>query len=496
MTDKTSGQTRRALLADCGAAGLGLLAFPGLSGAMTFQGKAAPIIGGDSIETAGGFDAAAFAQQFNQFSPEYGPHFKDIYRHMRAHCPVAHTDERGGYWVVTRYADVMRVDSDDEAFSSLYGVLPSPNPDPPTGGSGSVAEQRTGPLAAYPSGPNGEAPRLSILPLELDPPLHGPYRQALDPLFAPHRVTELAPWLLALTHQLIDAIIETGEGDFSRDLSTPLAGISTMKFLGLPLEDWSDYAWFIQTSQGGSSSVEPRTKNLSGRELIERVAAEVVRQRTQPVVGGAIAHLLDATVDGRKLDSWEIEAYVFLIVGNLSATQACMGSGFVWLSRNPAERRRLAETPDLMPQAIEEFLRVFPPRQAFSRTVMHDVELAGQSLKRGDRVLLCWVSGNLDEAEFENSEEVDFDRANKRHMTFGLGSHRCMAPDVVRLEFRILFEQMLRRMPDFLVEEDELRSSPVPAVVAGYERVPFTFPPGKKAGGPRIADDPDGPLHD
>jgi cytochrome P450 len=134
------------------------------------------------------------------------------------------------------------------------------------------------------------------------------------------------------------------------------------------------------------------------------------------VAGGAITHLLDATVDGRKLDSWEIEAYIWPLIGNVDAMQACTGSSFVWLSRNPEQRRRLAETPHLMPDAIEEFLRVFPPVQALSRTVMHDVELAGQSLKAGDRVLLCWVSGNLDETEFENPEEVDFDRANKGHM--------------------------------------------------------------------------------
>ena len=174
----------------------------------------------------GGFDAATFAQQFNQFSPEYGPHFKDIYRHMRAHCPVAHTDEVGGFWVVTRYADIMRAARDYEAFSSRYGIFTSSvNPDTPKEGFGPLGEERTGPLAAYPPGPNGEAPRLSFLPLELDPPLHGPYRKAIHPLFSPHAVTELAPWLLALTDQLIDAIIEKGEGDFSRDLSTPLTAI-------------------------------------------------------------------------------------------------------------------------------------------------------------------------------------------------------------------------------------------------------------------------------
>jgi cytochrome P450 len=175
------------------------------------------------------------------------------------------------------------------------------------------------------------------------------------------------------------------------------------------------------------------------------------------------------------------------MVGNPDATQACMGSSFVWLSRNPEQRRRLAETPHLMPHAIEEFLRVFPPVHAFSRAVMHDVELAGQSLKAGDRLLLCWVSGNLDETEFENPEEVDFDRANKRHIAFGLGPHRCIAADVVRLELRVMFEQILSRMPDFRVEEAGLRPSPVPAAVAGYEHVPFTFMPGKKVGGPRIA---------
>ena len=441
-------------------------------------------------KTDDGFDTATFARQFNQFSPEYGAHFRDIYRHMRAHCPVAHTDEIGGFWVVTRFADIERVARDDEAFSSLYGLFPSVDPDTPRGGLGPLGEERTGPLAAYPPGPNGEAPRLGFLPFELDPPLHGLYRKAIEPLFSPHAVTELAPWLLALTDQLIDAIIEKGEGDFSRDLSTPLASIFTMKFLGLPLEDWSDYAWFVQSANGGSSSVQRRTKNPSERELRERVAAEVVRQRTQPMAGGAITQLLDATVDGRKLDSWEIEAYIWPIIGNADATQACMGSSFAWLSRNPEQRHRLAKTPHLMPHAIEEFLRVFSPAQALSRTVMHDVEFAGQSLKSGDRVLLCWVSGNLDEAEFENPEEVDFDRANKRHMAFGLGRHRCMALDMVRLEFRIMFEQILSRMPDFRVDEAGLRPSPVPAKVAGYEHAPFVFMPGKKVGGPRVADDP------
>jgi cytochrome P450 len=405
-------------------------------------------------KTDDGFDAATFAQRFSHLGREYGPRFKEIYSHMRAHCPVTHTDELGGFWVVTRYADIMRAACDHEAFASRYGVRLSVKPAIPRARFGPLGEERTGPLAlAYPPGPNGEAPRLGLLPLELDPPLHGLYREAIDPLFSPHAVSELAPWLLTLTDQLIDAIIEKGEGDFSRDLSTPLASICTMRILGLPLGDWSDYAWFIQSANGGSSSVQPRTRNPSERELRERVAAEVVRQRSQLMANGAIAHLIGATVDGRKLDSWEIEATIWVIIGTLDATQAGMGSGFVWLSRNPEQRRRLAETPRLMPHALEEFLRVFSPAHARSRTVMRDVELAGQTLKPGDRALLPWVSGNLDETEFANPEEVDFDRANKRHMAFGLGPHRCIGADIVRLEFLGVFGRILNRMPDFRVDE-------------------------------------------
>src|SRR5580692_2066729 len=102
-------------------------------------------------KTDGGFDAATFAQQFNQFGPEYGPHFRDIYRHMRAHCPVAHTDEIGGFWVVTRYADIMRAARDCEPFSSRYGVFPPSGPKPSLGVPGLMLDEaRTGPLAAYP----------------------------------------------------------------------------------------------------------------------------------------------------------------------------------------------------------------------------------------------------------------------------------------------------------------------------------------------------------
>jgi len=166
-------------------------------------------------ETDAGFDAKMFAQRFTPFSPEYGPHFREVYRRMRANCPVAHTDELGGAWVVTRYDDIARVLRDPETFSSSYGVFTArTNPNPPKRGYGPRDEQRTGPLAATPSGPNGEAPRLNFLPLELDPPQHGHYRKAVETPFSPDAVSQQAPWMVALADQLIDGIIETGEASW------------------------------------------------------------------------------------------------------------------------------------------------------------------------------------------------------------------------------------------------------------------------------------------
>ena len=114
------------------------------------------------MDETGGFDGATFAQHFNQFSPEYGLHFRDIYRQMRAHCPVAHSDQAGGFWVLTRYAYIERVARHDEAFSSLYGVLPSANPEPPKGVLAALGGERTGPHAVYPPRPEwrGSAPQL------------------------------------------------------------------------------------------------------------------------------------------------------------------------------------------------------------------------------------------------------------------------------------------------------------------------------------------------
>ncbi|MGE0387586.1 MAG: cytochrome P450 [Gammaproteobacteria bacterium] len=445
-------------------------------------------------DPAQSFDVAEFVRHFNHLRPEYGEHYREIFAYMRDRCPVAHTDALGGFWVATRYQDVMRIARDDDTFASRYGntitsdsrVL-DPDFDAESNVLGALNPKTSGPLTALEPGPNGEPPRLHTLPIDLDPPWHRPYRRVLDPMFAPKAVDALQSWFEQAVSQLIDDFIEEGTANFSRDLGTPLTSLYTMKAAGLPLADWADYAHIVQAGIAGSSSVLPCTPGVTPMDLRRRVAEEIRRQRSAPVRGGAIQVLIDAEVEGRRLDDWEIEGFVWLLIyGGVDTTQACMGSAFVWLARNPQRRQYLREHPERLGDAIEEFLRVFAPQQSLARTVMKDVEVAGQAMKRGDRVLMCWSSANLDESEFPNPEMLDFDRENKRHMAFGVGIHRCMGSNIARMEFRILFRQILERLPDFRIDEDNLHPSPVAGVVFGYESVPFAFTPGRRANLPRV----------
>ncbi|MGE0385963.1 MAG: cytochrome P450 [Gammaproteobacteria bacterium] len=441
------------------------------------------------------FDVEDFVRHYNHLTPEYADHYREIFAYMRDRSPVTWTDAFGGFWVVTRYQDIMQVARDDDTFASRYGItitqdsrVLDPNFDPEKAMVGPLNPKTTGPLAIPDPGPNGEAPRINNFPIDLDPPHHRAYRRVLDPMFAPKAIAALQDWFQQLTDQLIDDVIEKGEANFSRDFGTPMTSIYTMKVAGLPLEDWADYAHIVQAGIAGSSSVQPRTKGVTPMDLRKRVAAEVAAQRAGARRKGSVIDvLLDAEVEGRKLDDWEIEGYVWLMIaGGVDTTQACMGSTFVWMARNPDRRRYLIDHPEELPDAIEECLRVFAPQQALARTVMKDTEVGGQKMKRGDRVLMCWSSGNLDETEFPNPEALDFKRENKRHMAFGVGAHRCMGSNIARMEFRILFSEILKRLPDYRVDEANLHRSPVAGIVFGYESVPFTFAPGKRKGGPRI----------
>jgi len=393
---------------------------------------------------------------FDHHSPEYAENSTAINADLRAHCPVAHSDAHGGFWVVTRYEDVVRVAKDDETFASghtVNGVSPLGVTIPP-------------------------AP-LPHIPIEMDPPDYLPYRKLLNPLFSP-AVSE--GWRPRITHWVdvcIDEVIETGSIDLVGDLANPVPALFTCEFLGLPIEQWREYAdvmhAIIYTPPAEQEEIVKRYLALMGG-----VFAIIADHRAHPR-DDVISTLIDARIDGKPLPDETIASIIDLIIaGGFDTTTAVAANALIYLADHPDQRRLLIEDPSRIPQACEEFLRCFTPQQALARTVTKPVALGGAELRPGERVLMSWASANHDETVFAKPDEVILDRFPNRHTTFGIGIHRCLGSHIARSELVSMVSRVLDRLPDYTVDHSTAARYPSIGIVNGWITAPATFTPGRR----------------
>jgi cytochrome P450 len=170
-----------------------------------------------------------------------------------------------------------------------------------------------------------------------------------------------------------------------------------------------------------------------------------------------------------------------IINGGVDTTTALLANSVEYLDRNRDLRDELVADPSKVELAAEEFLRYFTPVQAFARTVAQDCEFKGQQLQRGDRVLVHFGAANRDEHEFERPEEFIPDRSPNRHMSFGLGKHRCIGSTFARTEYIVMLQQILARMPDYELDRSGVEQYPSHGIVRGYIKMPATFTPGPRS---------------
>jgi cytochrome P450 len=188
-------------------------------------------------------------------------------------------------------------------------------------------------------------------------------------------------------------------------------------------------------------------------------------------------------VDGAKLsDETVIGMCNLIIAGGNDTTTSLLSNAFKYLSEHPDQKQWLIDDPSRIPYACEEFLRFYTPTQALARTVTTDVEIGGQHLKRGDRVLLSFASANRDPEVFDRPDEIVLDRWPNKHQAFGLGLHRCLGSNLTRVEFTVVLEEVLRRMPDFVVDGDASHPYETIGIVNGWMDMPATFTPGPREG--------------
>ena len=372
-----------------------------------------------------------------------------VYRELRSACPVTKSEAWDGFWVVSSYEHVSQVAHDDATFCSGQGV-------------------------SYPHAGNARP----LIPIEVDPPEFLGYRRLLNPLFSHSAVEAMEDDVREITNDLIDAFIGRGHCDFMQEFAEPLPARMTLRLLGIDEGQWADFLHAIHVGVHESSRDFDKAVEALLEVYVQLAIALDDRQQGDGTGDDIISRLARADIDGRPLEDEEIlDICLLMLFGGLDTTAAVIGHALVWLHEHPDQRARLAAEPELLPLAVEEFLRFEAPVQGLARTVTKDCELGGEQLKAGDKVWMLWASANRDEAEFPDADEMVLDRTANRHFAFGVGIHRCLGAQLGRLMGRVALEEILRRLPDYEVPpRSEVRHLSDCAIVYSLESLPGTFP--------------------
>jgi cytochrome P450/ferredoxin-NADP reductase len=401
--------------------------------------------------------------RFDHHSDEANADPVAYYAAFREQCPVGRTDAHGGFFYTTRYADVARIARDDDTFSSARE---------PAGGEGTAI--------VIPRGAG-----LEQYPIELDPPRAGDYRDLINPLLTPDAIERLVPMIARHAARVVDEFIEFGSCDFVRDLTNPVPAAVTLDWLGFPEQDWPKLAGPIHDIFAAVAGSERAMRGAAGLAYMDQRIRELIRDRRMTPREDAVSALTGSRrPDGTEFTEDELVSVIgLLIAGGVDTTTSLTGSVLVHLSRHPEQRRRLIESPDLLDGATEEFLRAFAPSQSMARTLRTDAEVDGCPMHRGDRVLIPWVAANHDPAVFPDPAEVRLDRDASRHLSFGIGTHRCAGAHLARAMFREMITQVLTRMPDYQVLEEGLVAYPTRGNQSGWDAIPAVFAPGARVAG-------------
>lgn len=399
---------------------------------------------------------------FDHHSPEHARDWAETYRRLRADCPLAQTEAHGGYYIVTRHEDVVAVAQDTDNFTKYKWQDES---------------------GSWQGGGTIPTSTALLIPDDIDPPDWKFYRHLLNPFFTPKAVAGSREMAELVASLLVDSVIETGKVELIGDLASPLPTIMTLQLLGMPLGDWRDYAEPAHEAVytvPGTQAHKRAVQRLQWSE--DRMMEACIERRGNPAGSDLISHIANARKpDGEWLSDEELMGICRQIIGGgADTTTSLLGNAFIWLSRHPDQARRLLEEPRIMPYACEEFLRFFTPIHSSARNVKVPVEVAGKRLEPGARVLIAYASANRDERYFDDPDTIRLDRFPNPHLGFGAGIHRCLGSHMARQSFTALVSEVLRRMPDLKVIDEEAVQYETTGTVNGWIRIPATFTPGKR----------------
>ena len=376
-----------------------------------------------------------FDTDFDHADPAYNPNAPEVWKELReSGCPVAHSDRYGGMWAPITHDTVNEVAYDTENFTSRSVI---------------VAVGRPGDLSL--PAPIGGAP-----PITSDPPFHGVARRLLLPPFAPKKIEPWEEEVQKLCRALLDDMGEIVPGETVIDAAVQYAQNIPVnvigRMLGFPQEDEELFRTFVHDALERIAE-EPGTR-VGGDDLGHYITKQIEDHRTNPR-DDLTSYLLDEVeIDGNKLDD-EVAAgmIILLLIAGIDTTWSAIGSSLWHLAQNPDDHQRMLDDPEVIPFAIEEFLRAYAP-VTMARMVAKDNDFHGCPMKKDDWVLLPFPAANRDPKKFEDPDSFIVDREENRHAAFGLGIHRCLGSNLARLELRVAIEEFIRRFPRFELAGD------------------------------------------
>lgn len=359
------------------------------------------------------------------FDPLIGDTVRDpheLYKAMRARCPVAHSDRFGGFWAITRYRDVRRVLTESGTFiTSVQNIVPK---------------------IAF----TGRRP-----PLHLDPPEHTAYRTILNPLMSAARVAAVEPIVREYAVTCLRPMLERGRGNFGTEFAGNYPVMSFARFLNIDnmtmarvQAHFLDFNKAIKDDQPQAM----REASLALYDLTRELIADRLTNPRDPAVDPATA-LLQARPGGQPLPRDMVVGTLrqVLLVG-IVAPRFVLGSFAVHLARDTALQDQLRADPSLIAEAVEELLRLYSPYRGFARTPNREVEIGGCRIVKDEPIAMVFTSANRDEEEFEEPDEFRLGRPG-RHIAFGLGPHACPGASWARMELRVALEELLARTTGF-----------------------------------------------